>query len=103
MPQAAIRRGIIVSYCLGWLKRYENQWLAYPPEVARQFDPELAAFVGYRQHRHNLGNFEGQCPSILLGNDVPERIGAIDALQPDQQQLVEAYVAGQRDIVRCLS
>ena len=52
--------------------------------------------VGYRQHRPNLGNFEGQCPSILLGDHVPERIGAIDALRPDQQQLVEAYVAGQR-------
>jgi DNA-binding GntR family transcriptional regulator len=30
-----VRRGAIVSYCLGWLKPYENQWLAYPPEVAR--------------------------------------------------------------------
>lgn len=64
----------------------------YPPEVASQFDPELAALVGYRQHRPNLGNFEGQCPSV----HVPERIGSIDALRPDQQQLVEAYVAGQR-------
>lgn len=91
-----IRRGMIVSYCLGWLKPYENQWLAYPPQVARHFDPELAALVGYRQHRPNLGNFEGQCPSILLGDQLPERIGAIDALRPDQQQLVEAYVAGQR-------
>lgn len=91
-----IRRGMIVSYCLGWLKPYENQWLAYPPEVARRFDPELAALVGYRQHRPNLGNFEGQCPSILLGDPVPARIGAIDTLRPDQQALVEAFVAEQR-------
>lgn len=91
-----IRRGMIVSYCLGWLKPYENQWLAYPPEVARGFDPELAALVGYRQHRPNLGNFEGQCPSILLGDTVPARIGAIDALRPDQRDLVDAYVADQR-------
>ena len=93
-----IRRGMIVSYCLGWLKPYENQWLAYPPDVARHFDPELAGLVGYRQHRPNLGNFEGQCPSILLGDHVPERIGAVDALRPDQQQLVEAHVAGQRGL-----
>lgn len=91
-----IRRGMIVSYCLGWLKPYENQWLAYPPEVARRFDPELAALVGYRQHRPNLGNFEGQCPSILLGEHIPDRLGAADALRPDQQALVEAYVAEQR-------
>ena len=72
-----IRRGAIVSYCLGWLKPYENQWLAYPPEIARTFDPELAALVGYTQHRPNLGNYEGQCPSVLLKDRVPERIGDI--------------------------
>ncbi|WP_353744654.1 phytanoyl-CoA dioxygenase family protein [Sphingomonas sp. 66-10] len=91
-----IRRGMIVSYCLGWLKPYENQWLAYPPAVARNFSPELAGLVGYRQHRPNLGNYEGRCPSILLGDEIPEWIGAIDALRPDQQSLVEAYVADQR-------
>lgn len=39
---------MIVSYALGWLKPYENQWLAYPPEVARRFSRDLAALVGYR-------------------------------------------------------
>ena len=95
---AEVRRGMIVSYCLGWLKPYENQWLAYPPEIARHFDPDLAALVGYRQHRPNLGNFEGQCPSILLGDQLRERLGAIDALRPDQRQLVEAYVSAQRGL-----
>lgn len=93
---AATRRGMIVSYCLGWLKPYENQWLAYPPGIARNFAPELAALVGYRQHRPNLGNYEGQCPSVLLDGDPPMRIGAIDALRPDQQALVEDYVGRQR-------
>lgn len=90
-----VRRGAIVSYCLGWLKPYENQWLAYPPEVARTFSPELAALVGYAQHRPNLGNFEGQCPSILLGEGDMGRIGAIDALRPDQSGLVAEFVAEQ--------
>lgn len=87
----APRRGIIVSYCLGWLKPFELQWLAYPPSVAKTFPPELAALVGYAQHRPNLGNVEGQCPSILLRNDVPRHIGAIDALRPDQEEAVAAY------------
>lgn len=92
----ATRRGAIISYCLGWLKPYENQWLAYPPDVARHFPPELAALVGYRQHRPNLGNYEGRCPSILL-HDIPDQaIGAVDALRPDQQAMIEAHVAGQR-------
>lgn len=87
----AIRRGMIVSYALGWLKPYENQWLAYPPDVARRFPPELAALVGYRQHRPNLGNWEGLCPSVLLGEGLPDRIGAVDALRPDQAEMVGAF------------
>lgn len=90
------RRSIIVSYCLGWLKPYENQWLAYPPETARNFRPELAALVGYRQHRPNLGNIEGVCPSTLLRGGLPEQMGASDALRPDQERLVVEFVTGQR-------
>jgi len=36
---AEVRRGAIISYCLGWLKPYENQWLAYPPAVAASSNP----------------------------------------------------------------
>jgi ectoine hydroxylase-related dioxygenase (phytanoyl-CoA dioxygenase family) len=92
---AAPRRGIIVSYCLGWLKPFENPWLAYPPDIARTFDPELAALTGYRIHRPNLGNFEGCCPSILLHGDVSEHLAAVDALRPDQAEALGHYVAGQ--------
>jgi ectoine hydroxylase-related dioxygenase (phytanoyl-CoA dioxygenase family) len=93
----AARRGMIVSYCLGWLKPYENQWLAYPPPTARRFAPELAALVGYRQHRPNLGNFEGRCPSELLRSGDGPHLGAVDALRPEQQQLIAEHVARQRE------
>jgi len=91
-----VRRGVVIGYALGWLKPYENQWLAYPPAVARHFPSELAALVGYRQHRPNLGNFEGQCPSVLLSGHSDQPLGAIDALQPDQQALVDAYAERQQ-------
>lgn len=91
------RRGIIVSYCLGWLKPFELQWLVYPPAVARQFPPDLAALVGYAQHRPNLGNVEGQCPSILLRDSVPDHLSAIDALRPDQAEAAAAFVRAQLD------
>lgn len=92
---AVPRRGLIVSYCLGWLKPFENQWLVYPPDIARRFDPDLAALVGYSQHRPNLGNVEGQCPSILLRDHVPAHLAATDALRPAQQAALEAYIAAQ--------
>jgi ectoine hydroxylase-related dioxygenase (phytanoyl-CoA dioxygenase family) len=92
----AVRRGVIVSYCLGWLKPYENQWLAYPPEIARTFSPDLSALAGYAQHRPNLGNFEGQCPSILFRGYPEDPVAAVDALRPDQQALLADYIAAQR-------
>ena len=91
-----VRRGMIAGYSLGWLKTYENQYLAYPPEIARTFPPELAALVGYRQHRPNLGNFEGCCPSVLLQDPPPARLRAADALRPDQKQAVDEHAAQQR-------
>jgi len=86
------RRGIVVSYCLGWLKPFELQWLVYPPAIARGFDRDLAALVGYAQHRPNLGNVEGQCPSILLDGEATDFLPAIDALRPDQAEAAELFV-----------
>ncbi len=88
---AGPRRGLIVSYCLGWLKPWENQWLAYPPEVARQFPPDLAALIGYRQHRPSLGNFEGQCPSALLRGPGGDNSAWTDMLMPEQAAMADQY------------
>ncbi|HTT98686.1 MAG TPA: phytanoyl-CoA dioxygenase family protein [Rhizomicrobium sp.] len=90
-----VRRGMVISYCLGWLKPYENQWLAYPPAVARTFSPELAALAGYRQHRPNLGNYEGRCPSILLQQEISEYLGAADEMRPDQAADIALFAAEQ--------
>lgn len=91
------RRGIVIGYCLGWLKPYENPWLAYPPSVARRFTPELAELAGYVQHRPNLGNYEGQCPSILLRDEIPSHPRATDSLRPDQQLAVATFARERRD------
>lgn len=88
------RRGMIVSYSLGWLKPYELPWLAYPPEVARTFPTGLAALAGYRAHRPNLGTFEGRCPSTLLADGTTKELGAVDTLLPDQEALIEQFHSG---------
>jgi hypothetical protein len=91
----SVRRAMIVGYCLGWLRTFENQYLVYPPEVARTFDPDLAALVGYALHRPNLGNVEGQCPSVLLRGVPLDGLGAVDALLPEQADAVAQHVAMQ--------
>ncbi|MCW1430890.1 phytanoyl-CoA dioxygenase family protein [Novosphingobium sp. JCM 18896] len=90
------RRSLVMGYSLGWLKPYENLWLAYPPEIARDFGTELRSLVGYRQHRPNLGNLDGLCPSLLLDDRMPQYPAAIDALTPKQEAMVRAHAERER-------
>ena len=53
----AVRLGVNVGYTLSWLRQEENQYLACPPEVARELDPELAKLMGYRRGAYALGYF----------------------------------------------
>lgn len=89
------RRGVLISYSLGWLKPYENQWLVYPPAVAKTFDRSLSELIGYVQHRPNLGNYEGQCPSVLFEEERQQNLAATDALRPDQASLLSAFMSQQ--------
>jgi ectoine hydroxylase-related dioxygenase (phytanoyl-CoA dioxygenase family) len=60
------RTGLLLSYCLGWLKQYENAFLTYPPQVARHFSRQIRDLLGYRIHRPNLGGYEGEDPAVLF-------------------------------------
>ena len=44
------RRGVHVSYTLGWLRTEENNTLGVPPRVARELSPEAQALLGYAIH-----------------------------------------------------
>lgn len=92
------RRGVVIGYSLGWLKPYENPWLAYPPAIAQTFSANLAALAGYQQHRPNLGNYDGQCPSILLGDHVSDYLVPTDALTAEQEAMVSQHVAHARTL-----
>jgi ectoine hydroxylase-related dioxygenase (phytanoyl-CoA dioxygenase family) len=65
------RLGLNVGYTLGWLRQEENQYLACPPDVARELPVELAKLIGYRRGSYSLGYF----------GDVQE---PMEVLHPDQ-------------------
>jgi ectoine hydroxylase-related dioxygenase (phytanoyl-CoA dioxygenase family) len=73
------RTGLLFSYCLGWLKQYENAYLAYPPDVARHFPRPIRDLLGYRIHRPNLGGYEGQDPAVLFSGR-SHTLPAIDSI-----------------------
>jgi ectoine hydroxylase-related dioxygenase (phytanoyl-CoA dioxygenase family) len=51
------RRGVNVGYTLSWLRQEENQYLACPPEVARELPEDLARLAGYRRGAYARGYY----------------------------------------------
>lgn len=55
------RRGVHMSYCLGWLRTEENNVLAVPPEEARKLPRRAQELLGYGLHDaiEDLGGYLG--------------------------------------------
>lgn len=60
------RTGLVISYCLGWLRQAENHYLALPLHLVKTFSKRLQRLLGYFVHEPNLGCIEGQDPIRLL-------------------------------------
>jgi ectoine hydroxylase-related dioxygenase (phytanoyl-CoA dioxygenase family) len=67
----AERIGINLTYCLGWLRQEENQYLACPPEVARTLPTDLLRLMGYGRGAYALGYVDDlrDALDVLLGDD----------------------------------
>lgn len=50
-----VRRGVNITYAVGWVRQEENQYLACPPEIARTLDDDLLEMMGYREGAFALG------------------------------------------------
>mgnify|MGYP003672304899 CR=1 FL=1 len=88
------RAGLIFSYNLGWLRQGENQYLAYPPAVAKYLPDAVQQLIGYTVHRPNLGQHECSDPQQLLSPRGTKRgFNAYDFLTAEQEVLAKAHVA----------
>jgi ectoine hydroxylase-related dioxygenase (phytanoyl-CoA dioxygenase family) len=53
----AVRIGLNITYCLGWLRQEENQFLSCPPRIACDLDPQLTDLLGYTMGNYALGYY----------------------------------------------
>jgi ectoine hydroxylase-related dioxygenase (phytanoyl-CoA dioxygenase family) len=53
----AARVGINITYCLGWLRQEENQFLSCPPHIAKDLEPGLTDLLGYTMGNYALGYY----------------------------------------------
>ncbi|MDX2233292.1 MAG: phytanoyl-CoA dioxygenase family protein [Hyphomonadaceae bacterium] len=90
----AFRRGVVMSYSVGWLAPAEKLLLSIPPETARALPDRLQRLIGYQIHRPNLGWVEGRDPADWLHGRVGALAPAADNLTPAQAQRVTAMTGG---------
>ena len=50
-----VRRALDLGFSVGWVRQEENQYLACPPEVARDLSEDLLRLIGY-DYGHGVGH-----------------------------------------------
>lgn len=78
------RTGLALQYSLGWLRQEENQYLANPPDVARNYSERLQRLIGYDYGGPYLGFVDGDSPQRLLQ---PEHDGPRNRSNPEVDEL----------------
>ena len=51
----SIRHGVNITYCVGWLRQEENQYLSVPADVAASCRDDLLRMIGYAPGAYALG------------------------------------------------
>ena len=68
------RLGVFLHYAPSWLRQEENQYLSCPPEVAKDFSPELRSLIGYSKGGYVLGFF----------TDPEDQEGRLESVSPEK-------------------
>ena len=86
-----VRRGVNITYAVGWVRQEENQYLACPPEIARTLDDDLLRMMGYTQGAFALGYVGDQTDPLAAlrgGTAKAETIGAVAEHNTDARRFV---------------
>jgi ectoine hydroxylase-related dioxygenase (phytanoyl-CoA dioxygenase family) len=87
-----VRRGVNITYAVGWVRQEENQYLACPPDVARTLDDGLLELMGYREGAFALGYVGDQDdPLAWLRGAVGKKksIGEVEQKSTDHRQFLD--------------
>lgn len=70
----AVRQGVNITYCVGWVRQEENQYLTTPIEIAKTLDEDLLKLMGYQMGGLAVGyvrDFED--PMVTIRDDMPKK------------------------------
>jgi ectoine hydroxylase-related dioxygenase (phytanoyl-CoA dioxygenase family) len=87
----SVRRGVNITYSVGWVRQEENQYLATPPQLARTLDDDLLRMMGYQQGAFAMGYVGDQLDPLSFlrgGNDKVKVIAELADANADIGQFV---------------
>ena len=88
---SAVRRGVNITYAVGWVRQEENQYLACPPEIARTLDDDLLRMMGYTQGAFALGYVGDQTDPLAAlrgGTAKAKTIGTVAEVNDNAREFV---------------
>ena len=86
------RKGVNITYSVGWVRQEENQYLACPRDVALTLDDDLLKMMGYQEGAFALGYVGDQQDPLafLRGERRPKHtIGEFEQRSVDHRRFVE--------------
>jgi ectoine hydroxylase-related dioxygenase (phytanoyl-CoA dioxygenase family) len=93
-----VRKAINVNYAVGWVRQEENQYLACPPDVARNLDDDMLRLIGYQQGAYAMGYYRDvEDPIVAVrGNGYSDRPGAdVSAINPRAKAALDKLIASK--------
>jgi ectoine hydroxylase-related dioxygenase (phytanoyl-CoA dioxygenase family) len=84
---SGVRRGVNITYSVGWVRQEENQFLATSPEVARTLDDDLLKMMGYQQGAFALGYVGDQQDPLSLLRGEHRKVKVIGDVAPNTDDL----------------
>lgn len=86
------RKGVNITYSVGWVRQEENQYLACPRDVALTLDDDLLKMMGYQEGAFALGYVgDQQDPLAFLRGQrrAKQNIGVFEQRSDDHRRFVE--------------
>jgi ectoine hydroxylase-related dioxygenase (phytanoyl-CoA dioxygenase family) len=102
-----VRQGINITYCVGWVRQEENQYLSTPIEVAKTLDDDLLKLMGYQLGGIAMGYVRDFEDPMVTVRDMPKAVYDFAAqaemaatkssstAEPFYDDLLEAEPAGE--------
>ncbi len=95
----ATRRGVNITYAVGWVRQEENQYLACSADVARGLDDDLLKMMGYQEGAFALGYVgDQQDPLAVLRGERRAKMTIADVAgtSGDHRQFVDELESEQQ-------